>query len=93
MEANSRGIKGRSGFVKRHMDWFRLLPINYYPVNYLTNQRGLRLLVNRGIGSYDAVYAWLADALVAELCTTDNTLARSLPGRIACQNLNTGPFR
>lgn len=93
MEAKSRRIKDRSGFVKRHMDWYRLLPINYYPVDYLTHQRELRLLVNRGIGSYDAVYAWLTDALVAELCTTDNALARSLPGRIACQNLNSGPFK
>lgn len=92
-EANLRGIKDKSGFVKRHMDWFRRLPIHYYQVDYLTHQRELRLLVNRGVGSYDAVYAWLTGVLGAELCTTDNPLARSLPGRIAYQNLNFGPFR
>ena len=70
-KANAEGVKDGRRAVKRHYDWLATLPIQYVQVDYAANVRELRLLVDHGAGSYDALYIHLARRLDATLCTCD----------------------
>ena len=65
------GLSQSARSVKRHYDWLMGLPIQYVPVDYLQSASELRRLVNRGAGSYDAIYIHLAQRLRHPLCTCD----------------------
>lgn len=68
-------------FVKSHYDWLMRLPIQYIEVDYLPDARSLRLLVNQGVGSYDAIYVHLARQRDLPLCTCDRGIV-TLQGRV-----------
>ena len=57
--------------VKRQYDWLMSLPIQYVDVDYLAHARDLRLLIDQGAGSYDAIYIHLARQQGLPLCTCD----------------------
>jgi predicted nucleic acid-binding protein len=57
--------------VKRHEDWLLSLKLQFVPVDYILVGRDLRLLVNRGAESYDAIYIYLARKLGHALWTCD----------------------
>ena len=93
-KANVAGLKDGGRAVKRHYDWLATLPIQYVQVDYSANVRELRLLVDRGAGSYDALYVHLARQLNAALCTCDKGIvALYATGlRFKAYDLDHSPF-
>ncbi len=57
------------------------MPTQYIEVDYLANARDLRLLVNQGAGSYDAIYLHLALQRDLPICTCDKGIV-ALQARI-----------
>lgn len=84
-------VPHRTRTIKRHDDWLGSLKINFMPVDYVTAQRDLRLLVSRGADSYDAIYIYLARRLGLELWTCDNGILALARGRLGFKvvDLNT----
>jgi predicted nucleic acid-binding protein len=70
----------RSRTIKRHDDWVTSLKLHFVPVDYIAAQRELRLLVNQGAASYDAIYIYLARELGHPLWTCDTGIL-ALPHR------------
>lgn len=68
--------------VKAHYDWLTDLRIQYVEVDYVSDARDLRLLVNVGAGSYDAIYVHLARQQGIPLCTCDRGIV-GLQSRVA----------
>lgn len=64
----------RSRIVKRHEDWLLSLKLQFVQVDYVSVARDLRLLVNGGAGSYDAIYIHLARRLGHPLWTCDTRI-------------------
>ncbi len=80
--------------VKLHYDWLMGLPIQYVDVDDLAEARDLRLLIDRGLGSYDSIYVHLARQQNLPLCTCDRGIiavhARGL--RFPLIDLHSTPF-
>ena len=93
-KANAAGLKDGGRAVKRHYDWLATLPIQYIQVDYNANVRDLRLLVDRGAGSYDALYVHLARQLDATLCTCDRGIVALCASglRFKVYDLDRRPF-
>ena len=93
-KASTQGVKDGQRAVKRHYDWLATLPIQYVQVDYAANVRELRRLVDRGAGSYDAIYVHLARRLDATLCTCDKGIvALQTSGlRFKVHDLEGSPF-
>ena len=92
-KAITAGVSDRTRFIRSHTDWFMALPIQYVAIDYLHSQRELRLLVNRGLGSYDAVFVWLARDRSATLCTRDRGQIGGAPASVRKCDLRSVAFR